>query len=83
MLVPDPVVWVGIAGVCVIVYFLVGVYMMRHRHTDVVYNRYVDQATKQGLSPEDALRAVSMHFVLENYMWPKIKWNEWRKVDEI
>lgn len=83
MLVPDPVVWVGIVGVCVIVYFLVGVYMMRHRHTDVVYDRYVDQAISQGLSLEDAVRVVSMHFVLENYMWPKIKWNEWRKVDEI
>ena len=75
MFVPEPVMWVGIVGVCATVYFLVGVYMMRHHHSDVVYNRYVDQAIKQGLSPEDAARAVSMHFILENYMWPKIKWD--------
>ena len=71
----DPISWLGIAAVCVIVYFLIGVYMLRHRHTDVVYNRYVDEAIKQGLSPEDATRAVSMHFLLESYLWPKIKWD--------
>lgn len=79
MLIPEPIIWLGFAFLLVLFHFLLGLYLLRHRHNDAIFEKYVQQAISQGLSEEDANKAVSMHFVLENYLWPKVLWeSQWK-----